>query len=155
MLPAAMCNGLFMVGKTLRSVPPSEEVSMYRRFALGFLLLSFTLPLVAQKGTPFDPSCDLPLDADAVKHDFDEVCGVDGTGANAPKILQNEAKNNFCATGDAVLVTFASFAKLEALVEDPVKRSWASLHCPEDPGQAGEHRLQNDRGRDRQRRNRG
>lgn len=94
---------------------------MRRRLTLGLLVLSCAVSLFAQKGSPFNPACDLPFDQDAVRHDFDEVCGIDGTGANAAKVLQNHAKNNFCATGDPVLVTFASFKKLEALVEDPVK----------------------------------
>jgi hypothetical protein len=94
---------------------------MLHRFALVLLVVFSAFPLFAQKGTSFEPACDLPFDQDAVRHDFDDVCGVDGTGANAPKILQNHAKNNLCATGDPVLFTFVSFQKLEALVEDPGK----------------------------------
>jgi hypothetical protein len=94
---------------------------MLRRFTLALLITFSALPLFAQTGKPFKPACDLPFHQDAVKHPFDDVCGIDGTGANAPKVLQNEAKNNFCAKGDPVLLTFASFANLEALVEDPDK----------------------------------
>jgi hypothetical protein len=97
-----------------------REVDPMKRIAFVILVLA-AVPLIAQQGKEFVPECTLPFDQVAAKQDFDEVCGIDGTGATDPKVLQNHAKNNFCATGDPVLVTFASFKKLETLVEDPTK----------------------------------
>src|SRR2546430_1771636 len=89
-----------------------------KRIAFAVLALA-AAPLLAQQGQEFVPGCDLPFDQIAVQQDFDDVCGIEGAGTQAKLLLQNRVKNNFCATGDPVLVTFASFKKLQTLVEKP------------------------------------
>jgi len=87
---------------------------------LVFVIATLTvMPLFAQQGQEFAPGCELPFDQIAVHQDFDDVCGIAGAGTQAPLLLQNRVKNNFCATGDPVLLTFTSFKKLQTLVEKP------------------------------------
>lgn len=88
------------------------------KHAIGLSVL-LALPAFAQQGQPFVPECELPFDQIAVEQEFDDVCGIAGAGTKAPLLLQNRVKNNFCATGDPVLVTFASFRRLQTLVEQP------------------------------------
>jgi len=73
--------------------------------------------LAGQNGTAFDPGCPFPFADIAVKHTIDSDCGVQGkTGASPENAAQNQAKNNFCATGNPARVTAVSFAKLQAAV---------------------------------------
>jgi hypothetical protein len=63
----------------------------------------------------FNPGCALPFDA--IKSEglvIDKTCGNDGTAtADSPGAKQNEVKNNFCATGAPVALTFSSFDQLQ------------------------------------------
>jgi hypothetical protein len=85
---------------------------------IGLVALA-SLPgaLAGQNGTAFDPGCPLPFADIAVKHPIDSDCGVQGkTGASPDNAAQNQAKNNFCATGNPARVTAVSFKKLQAAV---------------------------------------
>jgi hypothetical protein len=83
---------------------------MLRTLALSLVV---SLPLFAQT---FKPPCTLPFDDIAEKRGIDSQCGAAGQGSPASQI-QNRAKNNYCATGDPVLVTFFTFKQLQKAVE--------------------------------------
>jgi hypothetical protein len=70
-----------------------------------------------QTGEPFDAGCAYPFADIAVKHPIDLECGISGKPADAPNQAQNEAKNNFCVSGDAVSVTPADLVKLQGAVK--------------------------------------
>ncbi|MGE5074113.1 MAG: hypothetical protein ACM3MF_11850 [Anaerolineae bacterium] len=65
-------------------------------------------------GPPIQIACSLPFDAIKLHHPIDDSCGLDGNAdANTPQAAQNEAKNNFCATGAPVNVNFAVLRQLQ------------------------------------------
>ena len=59
----------------------------------------------------FVPGCTLPFDAiKTTDLEIDATCSIDGnSGDNQGKRLESEAKNNFCAAGDAVPIRYATF----------------------------------------------
>jgi hypothetical protein len=60
------------------------------------------------------PACVLPFNAIAKHHPVDDACGPDGNGAqDSPQALQNDEKNNFCAAGPPVNVTFDVLHQLQ------------------------------------------
>jgi len=75
-------------------------------------LILFVLPAVGQ--TTFKQSCPQPNYPSAVATAIDSECGVDGKGG--AEAAQNEAKNNFCASG-AQPITIAQMADLQKAVE--------------------------------------
>ena len=62
-------------------------------------------------------ACTLPFDAIRQTHSIDSSCGPAGSASSAPQSAQNEAKNNFCASGSPVNLTFANFAQLQQAAE--------------------------------------
>jgi hypothetical protein len=67
----------------------------------------------------FDPGCQLPFHEIQQSHEFDDSCGIEGTKRNggqlsAAKKAENLAKNNFCASGQALPISLATFLKLQA-----------------------------------------
>jgi uncharacterized protein YgiM (DUF1202 family) len=62
--------------------------------------------------------CTLPFESIKASHSIDDSCGPEGKTQSALSQLQNAAKNNFCATGDPVLLTFDSFLKLQKAAEE-------------------------------------
>jgi hypothetical protein len=66
--------------------------------------------------TNFNPGCTLPFESIKGKNlTIDSQCGKDGTAkANSPGSLQNETKNNFCATGTPVELSFSTFDDLQS-----------------------------------------
>jgi hypothetical protein len=66
------------------------------------------------RGQGLQPSCDIPFASIKQHHPIDDTCPADGTATRDPQRLQNEAKNNFCATGSPAEVTPLSFKKLQA-----------------------------------------
>jgi len=83
--------------------------------ALSLLLLGVTLS--AQDGSPFVAGCPPPYTPEP--HPIDNDCGIEGDATTDAKKLENRAKNNLCATGSPVWVTFVSFKKLQEAVEKP------------------------------------
>jgi hypothetical protein len=66
--------------------------------------------------TKFVPGCKLPFDSiKQTNLTIDAQCGQDGaSAANTPNALQNEKKNNFCALGTPLELTFSTFDDLQA-----------------------------------------
>lgn len=81
------------------------------------------------QGRAFDPGCPtLPFEAIKVKRPIDSTCprggsasATDPAGAHA---LENEAKNNFCAKGDPVPVTYNAFVGLQTAVNNMTDLPW-------------------------------
>src|SRR5438034_5929284 len=79
------------------------------------------------RASGFDVSCGLPFDAIKVHHPIDDSCAKRGDvaepplGANdAPHASQNEAKNNYCASGVPAVITFATFARLQKKLDQKI-----------------------------------
>jgi hypothetical protein len=64
------------------------------------------------------PGCTLPFETIKASHAIDDSCGAEGKTQSAASGLQNAAKNNFCAPGDPLLLTFDTFLKLQQAAED-------------------------------------
>jgi hypothetical protein len=111
---------------------PSRSCFLLCGFGL-VALVSLPAALAAQNGTAFDPGCPYPFADIAVKHPIDSDCGVQGKSGGTPEnAAQNQAKNNFCATGNPSRVTAVSFAKLQkAVVKAQIPFGDAS-HLPPD-----------------------
>lgn len=58
----------------------------------------------------FSPPCPSPSFPSPNATSIDQLCGLGGTGAEQP---QNEAKNNFCASGDAEKMNIDQFTTLQ------------------------------------------
>jgi hypothetical protein len=59
-------------------------------------------------------SCTLPFNAIQQHHPIDDSCGIDGNAQpNTPQAAQNEAKNNFCASGVPVDIDFKVLQELQ------------------------------------------
>ncbi|HYY43471.1 MAG TPA: hypothetical protein VE775_12110, partial [Pyrinomonadaceae bacterium] len=81
----------------------------------------------AQKGQRFVPGCTLPFDRIKLAHPIDQQCplgGDEGADGNAPHRLQNEAKNDFCATNKAVPVSYNVFVSLQTAVNKLKNFQW-------------------------------
>lgn len=70
-------------------------------------------PSAPATGTAPRLTCTLPFDAIKQHHPIDDTCGPDGNAAsNSSHSMQNDAKNNFCAGGPPVNLTFQDFRQL-------------------------------------------
>jgi hypothetical protein len=104
-----------------------------RKSLLAAALCLLALPLFAQKfkmdcKPPFPSGVELSLGAN-------DTCGIFGDAADAPDgphALQNAAKNNLCVDGDPVLVTFATFHKLQAAIEKAGLTNFTATKLPKD-----------------------
>jgi hypothetical protein len=78
------------------------------------LMVSFAVvrpvAAAAQDGAPFDAGC-TPLFTPE-QHPIDNDCAIEGAGTGLAKRLESRTKNNFCASGGPVRLTFLSFDKL-------------------------------------------
>src|SRR5437016_3108533 len=92
-----------------------RKQGMLRKMSFVFLVLSPVITLAVE----FVPPCTLPFDAIKHKHPFDTRCGINGTGTDPAKLLQNKVKNNFCATGTATPISFQRITDLQHRVEAP------------------------------------
>ena len=79
------------------------------------VVLAAALPAIAD---PFTPGCTLPWQPIAKKHAIDNTCGLEGEGSTAKHLAQNRAKNELCASGVPVTVTYQTFKRLQKAVED-------------------------------------
>jgi hypothetical protein len=75
------------------------------------------LVVVSSMSAQFKPTCKLPFDTIKTGGlDIDKSCSVDGGSNDGPKIAESNAKNNFCATGQATTITYNTFINLESKV---------------------------------------
>jgi hypothetical protein len=87
-------------------------------------LTVWLLPLTAEATSfRFDPGCPLPYEAIKQAHPIDEACTAAGESEEYAPSSQvqrraNEAKNQLCAPGPPVLLTFKDFERLQGRVED-------------------------------------
>lgn len=85
--------------------------------APALFVLSLAVAAAAQADDQFTPPCALPFATIAQKHDIDRTCGPGGDTESGPHAAQNRAKNNFCATGLPVPVTYEIFKALQRAVD--------------------------------------
>jgi hypothetical protein len=84
----------------------------YWRFALLVLLSGAPC-----QGQGFAPNCPVPFATIQQHHAVDDKCDADGNATRPAQRAQNDAKNNFCATGTPAEVTPLSFKKLQAAAQ--------------------------------------
>ena len=96
-----------------------HEVCRRRRLLITAViaLASVGCGVAAVHAQGFKPDCPLPFDSLAAKHPIDDDCGPEGTGTGEAQQAQNRAKNNFCATGTPVRITYATFQRLQHAAE--------------------------------------
>jgi len=78
------------------------------------------------------PGCTLPFDSIKESHPIDGTCGPEGKTQDASNQAQNRAKNNFCATGDPIRVTFSTFLRLQQAAQDQNIPFGSGLNLPPD-----------------------
>lgn len=68
----------------------------------------------------FKPGCKFPFDSiKSTGLEIDAKCTADGNGADdTAKVLENHAKNNFCATGKPVAITYDDLKNLQAFADE-------------------------------------
>src|SRR5437016_4272042 len=80
------------------------------------IALALTTPLFAAS---FTPPCKLPFAAISKKQTIDSKCGLSGSPKNTTALAaQDAAKDNFCATGTPVVLTFDIYPALQAAAEN-------------------------------------
>jgi len=85
--------------------------------------------------TAISISCTLPFEDIKVHHPIDDSCTSDGKAkAGTPQAAQNEAKNNFCATGTPVDVNFEVLRQLQQEAASKVPFG-SDSHLPPDRSQ--------------------
>ena len=68
--------------------------------------------------TTFKPPCKLPFASLSTKEAIDSKCGMSGNPKNTPALAaQDTAKNNFCATGTPVVLTFDVYPAMQTAAE--------------------------------------
>ncbi len=85
------------------------------------------VPVVTQ-AAGFTPSCALPFESIKMVRPFDKQCPAGGSselnnGAETHR-LQNLAKNNFCAKGAPIAVSFNAFVGLQTVVNNMKDLPW-------------------------------
>jgi hypothetical protein len=81
-------------------------------------------PTPQPPGHGFDAGCTLPFDSIKQKHPIiDDSCSVDGSKRDGGelsqgKLAENHAKNNFCATGPPVDISYDDLLQLETARQD-------------------------------------
>ena len=113
------------------------------RMGLVGVVLALAVPSPWAFATPFKKDCGLPYNSPQKKHGIDGQCDRKGTSdpADSPEqaaahLAQNAAKNNLCANGQIVDVTFDTFNELQAdadaLVSQGALRYGTRFHLPTD-----------------------
>lgn len=100
--------------------------------AVLIILLSPMVCLVPVGTAQEFPGCPLPFDTIKESHPIDDGCGPEGKTQSDANRKQNIAKNNFCATGNPVRVTFQTFAKLQQMAEDQNVPFGSGQNLPDD-----------------------
>ena len=79
-------------------------------------LLAVAAPALA--ADTFTPPCELPFAAIAKPQSIDQTCGISGLSTAKPALIaQDTVKNNFCAKGEPVVLTFDVYPALQAAGE--------------------------------------
>ena len=90
-------------------------------------LAPLAIALLTPKTRPTEPAvsraamvstCTLPFASIQQHHPIDDSCGPEGVATKTPQIQQNQAKNNFCATGVPVDIDFDVLHELQRDAED-------------------------------------
>lgn len=82
--------------------------------SLVFSLCAFSVRASAQTGEAFPLTCALPFKSIQESREIDNKCGIEGKSTGTDKQhAQNRMKNNFCATGNPVNVTFDDLINLQ------------------------------------------
>jgi hypothetical protein len=93
---------------------------MMRTLCIGLslaLTAAFMWPAPVYADAPFVPGCTLPFATIAKTHPIDDSCPIEGQGSATSK-LQNQAKNNFCATAAPVTLSYQNFKSLQTAVKN-------------------------------------
>ena len=112
------------VGTTSRT--QASGSGRQRKLASAATMLPLALGLVGNVSSPPTPtaghsvtapafiSCTLPFDSIKQHHPIDDTCSADGSAQpDTPQSAQNDAKNNFCATGTPVDIDFDALHQLQ------------------------------------------
>lgn len=86
--------------------------------------------------------CNLPFDG-GVSHDIDEHCPNQGCATRASDLAQNRIKNNLCATGTPVEISFTTMDRLQRAVDRMVSRGQISYGSGGPPQPADRAKLHN------------
>jgi hypothetical protein len=92
----------------------------------GKTILLYAVIVTLEVGTAaqaFDPGCQVPFHDVQGSHDLDSNCGINGTKRDGGQLsdakkAENEAKNNFCAPGQALPISLTTFLKLQGKTND-------------------------------------
>lgn len=89
------------------------------RSSVLVLFLSVSGGLLAQPSHKFVPGCPLPASMVdiAESHSIDKTCSIRGFSTVAAKVAESRVKNNFCAPGPAVDISYDVFKELQQAVE--------------------------------------
>lgn len=124
-----------------KGVHPLVSVAALAPIGLGLLAPSTTPPprttaSVMSRRTHHGIAplaCALPFEAIEQHHPIDDSCAADGSSPpNSAQARQNDAKNNFCATGDPVNADFEVFHQLQKDAEDKGITFGGDSQIPED-----------------------
>jgi len=86
-----------------------------------WLSLALATPLF---GASFTAPCKMPFATLSAKEAIDSKCGMSGNPKNTPALAaQDTAKNNFCATGTPVVLTFDTYPAMQAAAEKALGKS--------------------------------
>lgn len=99
--------------------------------AVAFLSVGGLGPIAAQQfSLPCQPAF---TGGTAERRDVEDLCAVDGDAeAGSAHALQNDLKNNLCASGQPAPVTFLTFKRLQERVESAGHASWSRTNLPAD-----------------------
>lgn len=86
----------------------------------AILVLSLILiwPTLAFSAGPFRPNCTIPFEDIATENlSIDAQCGFEGTANDDRNAAQNREKNNLCANGRPVSISYSAFKSLQKKVD--------------------------------------
>ena len=117
---------------------------MMTTFVSAVVSTSLLLAVGSARAQGLVPDCTLPFASIAKHHPIDDNCAARGEADEDPDpnnvdahALQNQAKNNFCATSQSpALVTFITFKKLQEKLDQkaPEGKTWKKANLPKNRG---------------------
>ena len=109
------------MAKKRKRVHPLVAAAALGPLAIGLLTPQTPATPVTPRGavvSEVGSSCILPFDSIKQTHEIDSSCQATGTASSDTQAAQNEAKNNFCATGVPANLNFANFVQLQQAAEN-------------------------------------